>query len=152
MNVKQLLSKIVTVCDEMVTGINCRNRGEWNCKSFCPGENELISLLNELLPHLTLTEPECAMRIREEIKGLNAKNPNDCVNPYAFGGINAIVNVLARKYLHMSGKKIFISHSSNDKLVVERFGDEIFNSVSVLPKKIFPVLPLKACKSIFRPT
>lgn len=125
MNIKQLLSKIVAVCDEMAASINRRNRGEWNCQSFCPGENRLISLLNELLPHLTSTEPECAMRIREEIKGLNARNPNDCVNPYAFGGIIAIMNVLARKYLHTSGKKIFISHSSNDKLVIEAFVDEI---------------------------
>ncbi|GFI53795.1 toll/interleukin-1 receptor domain-containing protein [uncultured Alistipes sp.] len=125
MNFKRLLSQIVAVCDEMTASINRRNRGEWNCRSFCPGENRLISLLNELLLHLTLTEPECAMRIQEEIKGLNVQNPNDCVNPYAFGGIVAIMNILARKYLHAHGKKIFISHSSNDKLIIEAFVDEI---------------------------
>lgn len=45
------------------------------------------------------------MRIQEEIKGLNVQNPNDCVNPYAFGGIVAIMNIIGSQISARTWKK-----------------------------------------------
>ena len=49
-----------------------------------------------------------------------------CVNPYAFGAIKALLAVLNKKYQSADKfSKIFISHSSKDKGIVEEFVDEI---------------------------
>ena len=72
------------------------------------------------------TEPECFQRLMLELQ--NIKSPyNQCVQPYQFGAINAITNILKNKYIDAKkGKrKIFISHSHSDKTIVDGFVKEI---------------------------
>lgn len=64
-------------------------------------------------------EPECFIRLNQEL--LSLKTPN-CVNPFSFGAIVAIVSLLSMKYIdHFNKKKFFISHSSDDKPLVNSF-------------------------------
>ena len=68
-------------------------------------------------------EPECFIRLNQEL--LSLKTPN-CVNPFSFGAIVAIVSLLSMKYIdHFNKKKFFISHSSDDKPLVNSFIKEI---------------------------
>ena len=52
--------------------------------------------------------------------------PN-CVNPFSFGAVVAIVSLLRMKYISNknSQKKFFISHSSKDKYIINGFIKEI---------------------------
>lgn len=68
-------------------------------------------------------EPECFIRLNQEL--LSLKTPN-CVNPFSLGAIVAIVSLLSMKYIdHFNKKKFFISHSSDDKPLVNSFIKEI---------------------------
>lgn len=96
------------------------------CNSCCPGRDALINTINQLIVEIRDTEPECFQRLMLELQ--NIKSPyNQCVQPYQFGAINAITNILKNKYIDAKkGKrKIFISHSHSDKTIVDGFVKEI---------------------------
>lgn len=62
------------------------------------------------------------------------------VNAYDFGGIMAIINIIQAKYNLMSDKqkKIFISHSSKDRTIVQPFIDDILQlGIGLEPEQIF---------------
>ena len=124
---KKIIREAALICDKVTDAINKRNRGllnQFNCKSYCPGEDVLIDILNKLVIEIKDVEPECSIRINRELQGLRTSN---CLNPFSFGAIVALVSVLKMKYLadFRESKKIFISHSSKDKYIVNSFIKEI---------------------------
>lgn len=64
------------------------------------------------------------MRLNKELQSLRMPN---CVNPFSFGAVVAIVSLLRMKYISNknSQKKFFISHSSIDKYIINGFIKEI---------------------------
>ena len=124
MNFEKQLNAIITLVSKIAIAINKRNKGELNCKAYCPGEEILISSLKDFLPILRKIEPECANSIEDNLIILKGTN---CLNPYAFGGVLGVLNMLKAKYIfNNSGRKrVFISHSSKDKSIISEFVDEI---------------------------
>lgn len=63
------------------------------------------------------------------------------VNPYDFGGIIAVINIIKARYNltnNSNQKKIFISHSSKDKHIVQLFVDDILQlGVGLKSEQIF---------------
>ena len=121
--IKQL-NAILTLVNQINIAINKRNRGMPNCKAYCPGEELLISSLKKFLSALRQIEPDCASSIEDNLIILKGTN---CLNPYVFGGILGVLNMLKAKYLTNDNthKRMFISHSSKDKPIIFEFVDEI---------------------------
>lgn len=128
MNIKEQINSAAQLCDKVSAGINTRMSNYLafpECTRYCPGENKLIDAIKELLPVLDKLEPELSARLKLELNTLIGP-PGTCVNPYAFGAIKALLAVLNKKYQSADKfSKIFISHSSKYKGVVEEFVDEI---------------------------
>lgn len=121
---KKIIEDAFLICENVASAINQRNRGMINCRSYCPGEDTLINVLNKLTIEIKDIEPECYIRLNKELQNLKTLN---CVNPFSFGAVVAIVGMLKMKYIDNSnnGKKFFISHSSSDKEIVNAFIKEI---------------------------
>lgn len=120
---KKIIEDAALICENVVKAINQRNRGNLNCHSYCPGEDALVNVLNKLTIEIKDVELECYIRLNKELK--NLRTPN-CVNPFSFGAVNAIVGILKMKYINVNNKKkFFISHSSSDKDIVNAFVKEI---------------------------
>ena len=123
----QILQNAREICDSIAKAITKRNSGQPFCQNYCPGEDCLITIIKQLVEAIRDIEPENCERLAEELQNVKQKLPNQCVNPYPFGAIVAIVNILSRKYLNPKGdtRKLFISHSSKDKAIVNGFIKEI---------------------------
>lgn len=123
-NFAKQLDAILTLVSKTATAINKRNKGIPNCEIYCPGEDRLISSLKEFLCTLKKVEPDCVSSIEDNLIILKGDN---CLNPYAFGGILGVLNLLKIKYLSGKNdhKRIFISHSSKDVNIMEKFVDHI---------------------------
>ena len=123
----QILQKACDVCDGIAAAITKRNNGQPHCKAYCPGEDLLIATIKQLAEIIKDVEPECSLRLTDELKNVKHILPNQCVNPYSFGAIVAIVCVLRLKYLKggTATRKFFISHSSEDKIIVNGFIKEL---------------------------
>lgn len=122
---KKIIENAAIACDNVAKAINGIQLGR-PCNSCCPGRDTLINTINQLIVEIRDTEPECFQRLMLELQ--NIKSPcNQCVQPYQFGAINAITNILKNKYIDTKkGKrKIFISHSHSDKTIVDGFVKEI---------------------------
>ena len=133
----QTLQNAREICDSIAKAITKRNSGQPFCQNYCPGEDCLITIIQQLINAIKDNEPESSTRLAEELQNVKQILPNQCVNPYSFGAIVAIVNILSRKYLNPKGdtRKLFISHSSNDKAIVNGFCDAIvLNSVKPFDK------------------
>lgn len=126
MDFKQSLTQAIDICEKMT---NVLNRGGYSlpyCRQYCPTVDGLINVLKTLSAEATNIEPECALVLQTELARL--KNPmNHCANPYSFGVVKGILNVLKKKHIDKSNnsKKIFISHSSKDKSIISDFVDRI---------------------------
>lgn len=122
---KKIIENAAIACDNVAIAINGMQPGR-PCNPCCPGRGALINTINQLMVEIKDTEPECFQRLMLELQ--NIKIPyNQCVQPYQFGAINAITNILKNKYIDAKkGKrKIFISHSHSDKTIVDGFVKEI---------------------------
>ena len=117
---KKVIEDAVIVCDKVVDAINQRISRPY-CQTYCPGEKVLINALNNLLLEIKDVEPECFRRLNQEIQRLKT---SDCLNPPSFGAVVAIVSILKMKYID-NRKKVFISHSSKDVDILEKFVDQI---------------------------
>lgn len=125
MDFKQPLTQAIDICEKMTNILN-RGYSVPYCRQYCPTVDGLITVLKTLSAETINVEPECALVLQAELARL--KNPmNHCVNPYAFGVVKGILNVLKKKYIDKANgsKKIFISHSSKDKPIVSDFVDRI---------------------------
>ncbi len=119
---KQIIEKAFTTCNKVADAINRKNKGQY-CKGCCPGADVLIEVLNQLATEIKDSEPECCRRLNQELQMLRFQ---DCLNPFAFGAVIAIVSVLKMKYVDDGDKKkFFISHSSEDKPFIKSFIKEI---------------------------
>ena len=74
---KKIIEEAAIVCDKVANAIN-QNVGWPYCKTYCPGKDTLIEILNKLVLEIKDVEPECFIRLNQEIQRL--KTPN-CVNP-----------------------------------------------------------------------
>ena len=122
---KKIIENAAIACDNVAKAIYGMQLGR-PCNSCCPGRDALINTINQLIVEIRDTEPECFQRLMLELQ--NIKSPyNQCLQPYQFGAINAITNILKNKYIDAKkGKrKIFISHSHSDKTIVDGFVKEI---------------------------
>lgn len=119
---RQLLLKAMDVCEGIAKAITLKNNGKPFCNAYCPGEDVLISVLNQLIVEIKDIEPECSQRLMAELQNIKGLS-NQCVNPFSFGAIVAIVNILRMKHINVqkNEKKFFISHSSLDKTIVNGF-------------------------------
>ena len=127
----QILQNASEVCNGIAIAITKRNNGQPFCQNYCPGEDRLITTIQQLVNAIKDIEPECSVRLAEEIQNVRHVLPNQCINPYSFGAIVAIVTILKQKYLDTKivntscSRKFFISHSSNDKTIVNGFIKEL---------------------------
>ena len=121
---KRIIEESAIICGNVANAINQRNKGRIPCQTYCPGENALIDILNKLALEIKHIEPECFIRLNKELQSMRTPN---CVNPFSFGAVLAIVSVLKMKYIDNSNckKKFFISHSTKDKDIVNSFIKEI---------------------------
>ena len=121
---KKVIEEAAIICDNVANAINERNKGRLNCRAYCPGEETLINVFNILTVEIKDIASECFIRLNKELQNLKAPN---CVNPFSFGAVMAIVGLLKMKYVdNVNGKKkFFISHSTNDKYIVNGFIKEI---------------------------
>lgn len=88
---KKIIKESAIICNNIANAIKQRNRGRLHCQTYCPGEDALIDILNKLAFEIKDIEPECFFRLNKELQSI--KTPN-CVNPFSFGGIVAIIDVL----------------------------------------------------------
>lgn len=122
---KKIIEEAASICDKVANVINQKNRGQLKlpCKEYCPGIDNLINILNKLAIKIRDIEPDFFIRLNKELQNLKSSN---CVNPFSFGGIAAIIDVLKIKYcINSDNKKIFISHSSKDRYIINGFIKEI---------------------------
>lgn len=118
---KKIIEEAVKICDKVADALNLKNSGKPYCETYCPGEDTLMRVLNDLLLEIKDIEPECFSRLNHELQRLRAPH---CLNPSAFGAVVAIVSLLNMKYV-VNRKKVFISHSSKDADILEKFVDQI---------------------------
>lgn len=123
----QIIQKACEICDGIAKAITKRNSGQPFCESYCPGENNLIETIKQLAEIIKDIEPECSKRLILDLQKVRNLPPEQCVNPYAFGSIVGIISILRLKYLKegTTTRKFFISHSSEDKVIVNGFIKEI---------------------------
>lgn len=128
----------IAECQNIIEYIrSCINRGK--C-AFCPKCKELTHLYNAL-NHLSMNIKSDLPVEEQYIQAyLPALVGVTQVNPYDFGGIIAVVNIIKEKCGFVKGrqKTIFISHSSKDKSVVQLFVDNILQlGTGIKPEQIF---------------
>lgn len=98
MDFKQTLTQAIDICEKMAIALNKGGRTNPYCKKYCPTIDGLITVLKTLSAEAINVEPECALVLQAELARL--KNPmNHCVNPYAFGVVKGILNVLKKNTL-----------------------------------------------------
>ena len=121
---KKIIEEAAIVCDNVVKAINQRNNGRLHCQTYCPGEAALFDILNKLALEIKDIEPECFIRLNKELQSIRTPN---CVNPFSFGAVVTIVSILKMKYVDNINckKKFFISHSTDDKDIINSFIKEI---------------------------
>lgn len=123
----QILQNARETCDNIANAVTKRNSGQPFCQNYCSGKESLIRIIKQLVEAIKDIESESCERLIEELENVKHMPQNQCMNPYSFGAIVAIVNILSRKYLKPKKniRKLFISHSSNDKVIVNGFIKEI---------------------------
>lgn len=76
--------------------------------------------------------------LNEAISKRFSTNPPGRINAYAYGRLTRTLEVLDVILPNNSGKKVFVSHSSKDKTVVDAFVDKILRlGIGISPEEIF---------------
>lgn len=78
---RQLLLKAMEVCEGIAKAITLKNNGKPFCNTYCPGEDVLISVLNQLIVEIKDIEPECSQRLMVELQNIKGLS-NQCVNHF----------------------------------------------------------------------
>lgn len=123
------LKKNIESCINLLKGFNI------NYYSLVgPRTCALVNQVNVILPYICTKYP----RIGDILgNAINVINNNGYINAYAFGDIRTALKILASLELNKD-KKIFISHSSNDKDIVEKFVDHILQlGIGIKTEDIF---------------
>ena len=93
----KIIEDVALTCNNVAKVISEMQSGQ-PCNLYCPGRNALVDILNQLMVEIKDAEPECFQRLMLEMQ--NIKNPyNQCVQPYQFGAVTAIANILKKKYI-----------------------------------------------------
>ena len=134
--IKQNIIECQNVVEQIRNSINngkcviCQNQ---TCK-YLSGLYNALSKLAESIKHDLPIE---AQQIQVYLPGLIGVSR---VNSFDFGGIIAAINIIRAKYNQVNSKpkKIFISHSSKDKAIVQLFVDYILQlGIGLKPEQIF---------------
>ena len=132
--IKQNIEGCLDIIESIRSSINT---GECTFCQQCKYLSTLHNALNQLIASIKADSPIEAQQIQMYLPGLVGVAQ---VNAYDFGGIIAIINIIRAKYNLTSSrqKKIFISHSSKDKAIVQLFVDDILQlGVGIKPEQIF---------------
>jgi hypothetical protein len=100
-----------------------------------PLTHKLIALSNQIAPLIKQDYPEIAVILDNAAKKLINKTPhpyrpavfNDFINAYVFGDIRTTIKILDVLYppITQNTFKIFISHSSEDEVIIKGFIEKI---------------------------
>lgn len=123
------IKKNIENCIELLKGFNINYS-----TVIGPRTCTLVNQVNILLPYIRTKYP-----VIGDILGnaINAINNNGYINAYAFGDIRTALRILASLELNKN-KKIFISHSSKDKDIIEKFVDHILQlGIGIKAEDIF---------------
>ena len=95
-----------------------------NGQKICPGSKGYCEALDDLLSQLKSFNLHLYNRL--VIERQNLVLSNNCVNPYSFGAVQALLSVfISLNKDRVSKYKIFISHASKDKSLISPFIDKI---------------------------
>ena len=121
------IKKILDSCISILKTI----RIDYNT-SIGPRTSSLLIEIKKLIPLLEKEEPYITSILKQSLSNIVLNGT--FINAYVFGDIRTALNILDNIYSHsnkierkskIQGKKIFISHSSKDKSIVEKFVDHI---------------------------
>lgn len=87
-----------------------------------PRTKKFLSEMEVLIPILPTSEQPLIAAIECQIKILKSQT---LINPFAFGQLQAFLKSLSIRYDNFGARQLFISHSSNDKKLVEAFVEKI---------------------------
>ena len=87
-----------------------------------PRTRRFLSEIKELLTMLSSSEQQLVVAIQAQIQILESQT---IINPFAFGRVQAFLKSLSIRYDNLGARKIFISHSSKDKTLIEAFVEKI---------------------------
>ena len=116
-----------TIRELVNQGIKVLQRMKINYNSTIgPNTMQLINISKQLIPNLQKEQPEIADILNNALSTINF---NGFISAYSFGDIRTCYRILASLYNHP--KKIFISHSSEDKDIHtgEDFRNEIVKNM-----------------------
>jgi len=132
------IKQSIEECQSIIEHIrNSINNKECN---FCPKCKELTSLYNALNKLSINIKSDLPIEERYIQAYLPALVGVSQINPYDFGGIIAIINIIQSRcdLANNKHKKIFISHSSKDEAIIKLFVDDILQlGVGIKPEQIF---------------
>lgn len=136
--IKQNIIECQKIVEDIRRSINdgkCVNCMIPTCKHL----SSLYNALKQLAENIKLDLPIEAQQIQVYLPGLVGV-PR--VNTFDFGAIIAIINIIKARYNltnnNSNQKKIFISHSSKDKHIVQLFVDDILQlGIGLKPEHIF---------------
>ena len=87
-----------------------------------PRTRKFLSEMKGLLTLLPVSEQQLKFAIQTQIKILEAHTK---IHPFAYGQLQAFLKSISIRYGNLEAKKIFISHSSRDKNLIEAFVEKI---------------------------
>lgn len=123
------LRKNLENCIDILKGFNI-NYNSLIGRKTC----DLVNQVRLLQPYIRIKYPKISDILENAIRKINN---NGYINAYSFGDIRTALKILASFEL-IKDKKIFISHSSYDKDIVEKFVDHILQlGIGIKPEDIF---------------
>ena len=87
-----------------------------------PRTRRFLSEMKELLAMLPSSDRQFLDAIQTQIKILESQTK---IHPFAFGQVQALLRSFSIRYNDLGARKIFISHSSKDKTLIESFVEKI---------------------------
>ena len=87
-----------------------------------PRTRRFLSEMKELLTMLPSSEQQLVVAIQAQIKILESQTK---IHPFAYGQLQAFLKSLSIRFGNLGARKIFISHSSEDKTLIEAFVEKI---------------------------
>ena len=87
-----------------------------------PRTRKFLAEMKKLIAILPFAENQLIPAIHCQIKILESQNK---IHPFAYGQLQAFLKCLSVRYGNFDARRIFISHSSNDKKLVEAFVEKI---------------------------
>lgn len=131
----------IVECQKIVEDIR-RSINDGKCVNClvptCNHVSSLNNALKQLTENIKLDLPIEARQMQEYLPRLVRASR---VNPFDFGAIIAIINIIQARYNltnESKQKRIFISHSSKDKPIVQLFVDDILQlGIGLKPENIF---------------